>query len=256
MSITLFGTCRIDKINNNNNLNNDITYTHNTKELIQFIKYIKGEIKIDKPPYNQICFRTAIGNNLFIAYNDSYKKRFDDTSIFVIEICSNKKYIYKNYYLHHICVDKRFSQFHTNTPKEVLDNYKIEKQDDEEIENDILEIQKMLYPKKIIIISHYNSKINRIRKKNSNKIIIVPKSNGSVIPARDHLINLLNKICKKHKIPFINPTKVLSNYSQEDVMTDDLDHYKDLGFKVFTDYANNFIDKVLNSSKKFKSLKI
>ena len=37
-----------------------------------------------------------------------------------------------------------------------FNNFIIEKQSDEEIENDILEIQKMLYPKKIIIVSHYN----------------------------------------------------------------------------------------------------
>ncbi len=228
MSITLFGSCRLDRINNNNNLNNDITYVHSTKEIIQFIKYLKGEIKIDKQPYNKICFRTPILNNSYIDYNDSYKKRFDDTNIFVIEICSNKKYIYNDYYIHHICVDKRVPMYNTNTPKEVLDNYKIEKQDDEEIENDILEIQKMLYPKKIIIVSHYNSILN-----------------GSVIPARNNLINLLDKICEKHNIPFINPTKVLSNYNQEDVMTEDLGHYNDLGHKVFTDYTNNFISSMI-----------
>ena len=175
MSITLFGTCRLNNIHNHNGLNNLINYSHSTKEVIQFINFLKGELSIPKP-YSQLCFRTAICENKFIDYNDIYNKLFINTDIFVIEICSNKKYIHNNFYLHHLCVDKRFSccnntpykilnnfiiekrysVFNKNTPDEILNNFIIEKQSDEEIENDILEIQKMLYPKKIIIVSHYN----------------------------------------------------------------------------------------------------
>ncbi len=46
-----------------------------------------------------------------------------------------------------------------------------------EIEADILEIQKLLYPRKNIIVSHYNS-----------------KQNGEFINTKNHLINLLNYI--------------------------------------------------------------
>jgi hypothetical protein len=42
MHITLFGTCRLNKIYNNNNLNNLINYSHSTKEVIQI--YYKGGI--------------------------------------------------------------------------------------------------------------------------------------------------------------------------------------------------------------------
>jgi hypothetical protein len=33
MHITLFGTCRLNKIYNNNNLNNLINYSHSTKDV-------------------------------------------------------------------------------------------------------------------------------------------------------------------------------------------------------------------------------
>jgi hypothetical protein len=223
MSISLFGSCRLNKIYNNNNLNNLINYSHSTKEVIQFINFLKGNLSIP-PPYNKLCFRTAICHNKFIDYNDSYNKLFIDTEIFIIEICTNKKYIHNDYYLHHLCVDKRFSQFNNITPSEILGNFVIEKQSDEEIENDILEIQKMLYPKKIIIVSHYNS-----------------KQNGKYINSRNHLINLLDSICKKYDIPFINPTIVLSNYSQEQVITNDLGHYTDFGINEFSNYVNHFL---------------
>ena len=224
MSITLFGTCRINNINYNNNLNNLLNYSHSTKEVIQFIKFLKGELNFPEP-YNKLCFRTAICEDKYIDYDNIYNKLFLDTHIFIIEICSNKKYIHNNFYLHHLCVDERFkgSGFDA-TPLEILNNFTIEKQSDEEIENDILEIQKMLHPKIIIIVSHYNS-----------------KQNGEYFNSRNNLINLLDTICKKYNIPFINPTIVLSNYSQEEVMKEDLGHYTDFGSNKFLDYVNKIL---------------
>jgi hypothetical protein len=224
MSITLFGTCRINNINYNNNLNNLINYPHSTKEVIQFIKFLKGELNFPKP-YNKLCFRTAICEDKYIDYDNTYNKLFLDTDIFIIEICSNKKYIHNNFYLHHLCVDERFKgQGYDATPLEILNNFTIEKQSDEEIENDILEIQKMLHPKIIIIVSHYNS-----------------KQNGEYFNSRNNLINLLDTICKKYNIPFINPTIVLSNYSQEEVITEDLGHYTDFGSNKFLDFVNKIV---------------
>ena len=223
MLITLFGTCRLNKISNHNNLNNLINYTHTTKEVIQFIKFLKNELYIP-PPYNKLCFRTAICQNKFIEYDNKYNKLFSDTDIFIIEICSNKNYIHKDFYLHHLCVDKNLNEFNSVTPLEIKNNYIIEKQSDEEIENDILEILKMLYPKKIIIVSHYNSKLN-----------------SEYIISRNNLINLLNNICQKYNIPFINPTDVLANFTQEQIMTRDLRHYTELGLNEFSHYINNFL---------------
>ena len=223
MSFTLFGTCRINNILNHNNLNNLVNYPHSTKEVIQLIKFLKGELNIPAP-YNRLCFRTGIFDNKSIFYDTSYTKLLIDTDIFIIEISSIKKYIHNNFYLHHICVDKRFSCCHSNTPLEILDNFTIEKQSDEEIENDILEIQKLLYPKQIIIVSHYNS-----------------KQNGEYIDSRNHLIHLLELICKKNTIPFINPTIILSNYTQEQVMKDDLGHYTEFGIIQFSNYVNHYL---------------
>ena len=220
MSITLFGSCRINGIHNNNNLNNLINYCHSTKEVIQMIKFLKGELHIPEP-YNKLCFRTGITDNKYINYNNTYNKLFMDTNLFIIEICSIKKYIHNGFYLHLLCVDKRFHNYHNVTPDEILNNVIIEKQNDEEIENDILELQKMLYPKQIIIVSHYNS-----------------KQNGEYIHSRNHLINLLDRICEQHNIPFINPTGVLSDYSQDQVMQSDLGHYTDFGHKIFSDRIN------------------
>jgi hypothetical protein len=231
MSITLFGTCRLNKIKNHNNLNNLATYTHSTKEVIQLIKFLKGILVIPKP-YNMLCFRSAICENKYINYNDKLNKLFLNTDIYIIEICTRKKYIHNGYYMHHLPFDKQWHQLDNHkhkcyidrTPKNILNNFKIENQTDEEIENDILEIQKMLYPKKIIIVSHYNSKINT-----------------QYIGSRNDLINLLDTICKKHDISFINPTNILSKFNQSEVMKKDLAHYTPLGIQEFSNYMNNYI---------------
>lgn len=224
MTITLFGSCRINHILNHNNLNNILNYTHSTKEVIQLIKFLKGELVIPEP-YNKLCFRTAITENKSIHHKDIYNKLFVNTDVFIIEICSSKKYIHNNFYLHHLCVDKRHSKWHKYTPIEILNDFIIEKQSDKEIENDILEIQKMLYPKKIIIVSHYNA-----------------KKNGQYINSRNHLIHLLDNICKKYNITFINPTIVLSNYTQQQVLGSDLGHYTEIGKKQFSKYMNNYLN--------------
>jgi hypothetical protein len=236
MNLTIFGTCRLDKIENHNNLNNEINYTHSTKEIIQLIKFLKGELLIEEP-YNILCFRTAICNNRHIYYSQKYNELFSNSEICILEICSNKKYIHNGYYLHHLPFDKKWHEFnHSNfirvVPEYISNEIVIEKQTDEEIENDILEIQEMLYPKKIIIVSHYNSKIN-----------------GEYMESRNHLINLLDNICKKHDIHFVNPTNVLCNLTQEETMTPDLGHYTSKGIDEFSKYMNDFINRTFYSIK-------
>jgi len=70
------------------------------------------------------------------------------------------------------------------------------------------------------------------------------------------LINLLNSICKKHNIPFIDPTIVLSNYAQEQVITSDLGHYTNIGINEFTNYANNYITTILSERQSSAKKKI
>jgi hypothetical protein len=227
MSVTLFGSCRINDVKNSNNLNNLLNYTHSTKEVIQLIEFLKGEKNIPTP-YNKLCFRTPIiFPEIDISSNEMYKQLFIDSEYCVIEICSKKLYTHNGYYLHHLCVDRRFSQWNKNTPKDIFDNYKIEIQTDAEILNDIIHIKKILSPKKIIIVSHYNSLVNNVP-----------------FAPRNELILLLKKICNDNDIPFINPTEVLKDYNQNEVISDDLGHFLLLGLKTTCDYIDNYIKTI------------
>ena len=224
MAVTLFGSCRIDGVNNNNNLNNLINFTHSTKEVLQQIKFLLGE-KPFPSPFDKLCFRTAIINNQPITHNSTFKNLFRESAVCVIEICSVKNYVYDNFFLHHLSVDKYYGWSH-NTPQPVLDNFKCIKQTSSEIEADILEIKKLLAPRRIIIVSHYNAKLN-----------------GKYIESRRSLIVTLLEICEKHNILVINPSEVLKDYQQEDVMTNDMGHYTPFGKSKFTEYLNNYINE-------------
>lgn len=227
MSVTIFGTCRMDGIQNNNNLHNRVNYTHSTKEVLQQIKFLLGHISFPAP-FDTLCFRSCICENRPIQYDPIFTKLLNESEICVIEICSDKKYICDGFYLHHLCVDKRFASYNRNTPQTIVDTYTCVKQTYSEIEDDLVEIKKLLGHRKMIVVTHYNSKMN-----------------GEYIEARNKLITTVSEICEKHVIPVIKPSDVLTEYTQEEVMTADLGHYTDFGKRKFSEYINSYIKGIL-----------
>jgi transcription antitermination factor NusA-like protein len=99
------------------------------------------------------------------------------------------------------------------------------KQTYSEIEEDIIEIKKLLESKKMIVVTHYNSTLN-----------------GAYIESRNALIHMVVEICKKHGIPVIQPSEVLRDYHQDEMMTSDLGHYTDSGLAAFSDYMNRYLE--------------
>lgn len=88
---------------------------------------------------------------------------------------------------------------------------------------DIKNIKKELSPKKLIIVSHYNATFN-----------------GKKLESRNHLINLLEKICRKNDITFIDQTQVLRDFKQEKILKD-LFHYTVFARIKLRDYFKKFI---------------
>lgn len=220
---SLFGSCRIHNVGNNNYLNMELTFTHNTKEVIQFIKFLREEKEMP-PPYDRLCFRTPIDEKWSngVILSEEQKHKFKTTKVFVIEICSRKKYIHNGYYLHHLAIDNRFPPCEI-IPENIKKEVEIIKQTDKEIEEDIDNILSLVHPTKIVIVSHYNAKLN-----------------GEYIPERNNLINLLEDICHRKNIPFINPTVVLKDITQEQAVLVDLGHYTRMAQNIMKDYIYNF----------------
>jgi len=207
MIVTPLGSCRIDEIEHSSLLNRTLSYTHCTKEVIQLMNYLIGKEKLESP-FNQFCLSRAIENDKPMEMDPVFKNTFDKTNVFVIEISSMKKYEYNGKYLSHLAVDKRMrNRDYLKTPQDIMEKTKVTLQTSDEIESDILEIQKLVYPRPILIVSHYNVTVENHK-----------------LQSRDYLITLLGEICKKHNIMFLNPTTLVSQFEQSDIMEPDLGH--------------------------------
>jgi hypothetical protein len=222
--VTSFGSCRVSHVSGNTRISDALTYTHTTKEVLQLIAFMKGELRL-QAPYNRICFRAGILQEKGLEWRPQLLNVFEDTEIFVVEVCSRKKYMYGGLCLHDLSVDRRFPGFNKGTPSEIMDGVEIVEQTDDEIRQDLLEIREVLGHRKMIVVSHYNARV----------------SNGEVLAARDELIRLLKGICAENTIPFLDPTEALKDFPQDVVMGADLCHYTGAGMAEFTKKLNEAV---------------
>ena len=217
MLITILGSCRQDSLYNKYNITpiqNNISYPHYPKEIIQVINYcIYNNIKSSDTK----IFRTPILRNQIIINND-YHDIIKKSDIYVIEIASRKYYKMNNLYVHHILYDdKKYNKNKANiiTGEET----------DIEIEDDLNYIFKVLNKKKILVVGH-----------------LVTKNIGK----RYELMKLVKKICRKNNIYFIDPIKELKNKNlniEELIIDEDIiAHYNKKGhneiLSIYTKYIN------------------
>ena len=218
MKITILGSCRQHSLKNKYNITDiqeNLSYPHYTKEILEVIKYCKYN-HIEKTETINI-FRTPILTKTpanFEKLNDDFKS----TNIFILEIASKIKYNYNNIYVHHITTEQQYNV-------SIKDEIKIETQSKEEVEEDILKIKNELN-KPLIIVSH-----------------LVTKNNGE----RYNLSCWLEEICLKYDIPFINPIKELmkKNINLNNIFLKEelLAHYNEKGhaeiLKIYSEFIEN-----------------
>lgn len=218
MIITVLGSCRqesIKKYFNVTSIQEQLTYPHYTKEIIQAIKYCKDTSSIDNE-LTKYCFRTGILNKKSISCQNELQAEFEKTDIFVIEIASRISYEWNNLYVHHILSENQYG-FHD------IPNIIIRELSDKEIEDDILKIRNLLYPKKLLIVPH-----------------IYTRTSGK----RYELVRLLEQLTSRHNIPFINPSELLKNYT--DIFQPDhiLHHYTDKGHSLVGEEYKKLLDTI------------
>ncbi len=216
MFITTFGSCRQHSIGNHFNLTSiqeTLAYPHYTKEIIQAIEYCKRIHKFDNK-YTRYCFRSGILDKREITYQSKLQEEFDRTDLFIIEIASRISYEWNNLYVHHILTEEQY-EFH--------DIPAIKQRDltDDEIEADILQISKLLFPKKILIVPH-----------------IYTRYSGK----RYELVKLLEKITNKYNIPFINPSELLKD--KQNVYADN-NHFTNYGHQLIGEEYKKVINNLV-----------
>lgn len=100
----VFSSCRLGKLLQNS-YTHEILHTHCTKEVIQYIKYLSNQILIpcDMEKY---VFRGVYLNNSKIIDKTKLQNEFLNSKNIFIELCSRKKYIKNNFYIHHLSGDR------------------------------------------------------------------------------------------------------------------------------------------------------
>jgi hypothetical protein len=240
MRIVQLGSCRVvvlDLHSESKNIAGITTYPHCTKEIIQLIKFLKGEIEIPYP-YNIYCFRTAIisrdpefiHEHVNVTLTDEMRKTFNEADMFVIEVSTNKVYEHNGYYLHHITVDGRgqdskYANLTKQNHPDIYENTLRRYQELEEIEKDLLQIREMLgVGKRMTVVFHFDGKID-----------------GKYLQRRHWLVEELNRICFKNSIEYFNPACVLDEHVQDDIIKKDLTHYTDFGNEIISKTLLKFI---------------
>jgi hypothetical protein len=221
MNITIYGSCRQNSIGKHYNITSiqeELTYPHYTKEIIQAIEYCKGISVINKND-TRYCFRTGILQNREIEYNNLLLE-FEKTDLFVLEIASRISYEWKGLYVHHILTEEQYGFYdRDNILQRVLS--------DEEIDKDICRIKELLYPKKILIVSH-----------------IYTREYGK----RYELVKLLERLCIKYDIPFLSPSEYLNQEVQEVYQNEStLAHFTDYGKDIMSRVYKRIIDDVFKT---------
>ena len=206
--ITVLGSCRQWPIANHfstSSIQMTLNFPHYTKEILQQILYLKYRNIPDE--YTNYCFRHGLLNYCTKGVDDSMysslKEEFDKTTTFVIEIASRISYEWNGLYLHHISTEEQYNFYDRN-------NITIRDLTNEEIEEDLIKIRDELYPKKILIVSHFST-----------------YNHGK----RYELIQLLQHLTTKLDLPFLNQTNMIEKHGANNILHDEyvLTHYNDNG---------------------------
>lgn len=219
MKITIFGSYRQQPLSKHftvSSIQEALTYPHYTKEIIQAIEYCKG-IHNMKSSDTSYCFRTGILQKREISNRNDLIREFEETDLFVIEIASRISYEYNNLYVHHILTEEQYGFEHRN---------QIVQRDlsDAEIEKDIIRIKDLIYPKKLLIVSH-----------------IYTKPSGK----RYELIKHIDRVCLSHNIPFLSPSEYVNHqdvYLNEPVLA----HFTEKGKDIISNIYKSTIDYICN----------
>ena len=219
--ITILGSCRQDSLYKKYNITsikNDISYPHYTKEMLEVIKFCKfGNIS---PNDTLKIFRTPALTKNPIYFSNSLKDEFESSDIYILEIASRLSYKINDKYVHHIYYDDN------NYNKETKNLINVDNLTDNEIEDDIIEIKKLIN-KPIIIVSH-----------------LVTYNKGS----RYELAELLKNICIKYNILFINPIQEIIkrgyNLNELFLRENKLAHYNDKGHDIILSIYDDFISQI------------
>ena len=181
-------SCRLEQIITPIPYHHMVHHTHNTKEFIQYLNYIKNNIDIPRDLEAKV-FRSQFvkaqqGKDLLQIDKKKLLQEYSNSKAVVIEICSQKIYKKNNFYIHHLAADHGDITARAEKPSKVA---KI--QSKEELFNDLKTIKEMTSDKQLLIVSHINP-YNFVK--------------------REEFIDQISQCCDKLNINFLNLSKIIT----------------------------------------------
>lgn len=192
---------------------------HNTKQHIQFIRWINDDIVI---PDDILCkFLTSYSNvnemlqdpkDILPIKKQNIKDNFYQCCIFIFEICSLKLYKYNNYDVQH----------------ELTDDYEINIQTEKELMDDLFTIRNIIpIHKKILFQTHFRPNI-------------IYTDNNLCMENREIIYNTIKKFCEENENTYIyDPSELIKENNS--LLIDDM-HWTTKGHSVNFKYIyDNYI---------------
>lgn len=194
--VTILGCCRQQSAMTYFRLSDimeELNYPHYTKEILQQVRYLKDKSIIPNE-WTRYVFRrgfldkcrTDVPDNLY----QKWKDQFYQTEFFLMEISSRKTYQWKGLYLHHAAWDGMDNAY--DFP--FRDEMERRELTDEEIEQDLVLLRKELYPRPLLVVSHFSW-----------------QTSGK----RYELIRLLEKLCHQMDIPFWDQSEAVKKWGHD-----------------------------------------
>jgi hypothetical protein len=177
---------------------NFIAKYHDTKQHVQFIRFLRGELEFDDDikPRILTCYNFKKWNRHGILESmhsipeklNSLKNQIDKCDVYIFEICSLKTYNYRGFYC-------QYEQMMNND----ISDYNVIIQDDIDLYKDLHKINQLFPNKKIIFQCHFRPNI-------------IYNDASKVIPKREIIYETVLKFCYENANCFLyDPSIVLTD---------------------------------------------
>jgi hypothetical protein len=219
LEVFRFGSCRVFNLpdfrwSTLDFCNQPLGYTHGTKEVIQLIRMLRGELDIPKDLY-PYAFSFYSGKDRLPAFEKAWKENaraLQACDVVVIEISSCKIMHYRGAYLQYVLCTRPEIQGITPMGGEALAAVRRSKQTADEILADLHAIARLLIGKRLIFTPHINASV----------------ADEPVIPDRDLLSHCLSAFCKENDHLYYSAWDVLAQGDRKYVC-EDLTHLTPAG---------------------------
>jgi hypothetical protein len=210
--VTVLGSCRQDslyKLFRVSKVRDGLTYPHYANEILQLVKFLKGDIRSFKSPY---VFRNdSIGQKTISSR--AAQSAYRSTDVFVLEIASRYEYRHWGEFVHHVAYDNPDLLPISLRDEQALQKIDRRKQTFAELSEVLEEISFELLGKTVVIVTN------------------IATRSGS---ERQDLNTFLSQYAKKMGYGFFDPSILLDEYALEEICVIEpvISHFTNFGHEV------------------------